>query len=220
MRVVLPLDNEVKLLIAVGQDCTVHAVTSWLPVRRGGKLVGYTLDFMRRRPNAFNGALDLLIATAIRDCQRQELEFMSRSGAPLARLAHGDRAKGMQRALDLFGRVLQPIYGFRSLVRLQGKIPFRVQATLPCLSRSLALPRIGHATRAYLPHLTGSQVLHLLRKLVSGRRAPGAARPTGSRGGDDDRRHESGQSVSEPSTYDIESSIAAPGARVTKIASP
>ena len=48
-------DDEVRCLIAVDADRTVHGVTSWLPVHRDGEVVGWTLDFMRRRDDGFRG---------------------------------------------------------------------------------------------------------------------------------------------------------------------
>ncbi len=59
-------DPEVRCLIAVDEQRTVHGVTSWLPVYRDGRVVGWTLDFMRRRgtPEAFRPAMEFLIASA------------------------------------------------------------------------------------------------------------------------------------------------------------
>ena len=42
-------DPDVRCLIAVDADGTVHGITSWMPVYPDGRPVGWTLDFMRRR---------------------------------------------------------------------------------------------------------------------------------------------------------------------------
>ncbi len=171
-------DTEVQLLIAVDADRTVHAVTSWLPVRRGGRLIGYTLDFMRRRPEAFNGSMDFLIGSAARDCQDEGLEFVSLSGSPLARLDRGEASSRMQQALDLLGRTLEPIYGFRSLLAFKARFHPEYQPLYLAYSDHMALPRIGYAVaRAYLPHLTPRQCLDLARLLLAARRARARTRP-------------------------------------------
>lgn len=42
-------DRDTRLLLAVGPDDRIEAVTSWLPTWRDGKRIGSTLDMMRRR---------------------------------------------------------------------------------------------------------------------------------------------------------------------------
>ncbi len=42
-------DEEVLCCLAVDAEGQVQGVTSWLPVIRDGRLVSWTLDFMRRR---------------------------------------------------------------------------------------------------------------------------------------------------------------------------
>ncbi|MFE4543836.1 bifunctional lysylphosphatidylglycerol flippase/synthetase MprF [Arthrobacter sp. NPDC056727] len=79
-------DPEVRCLLAIDADHTVHAVASWLPVYRNGYVVGWTLDFMRRRGDGFRASIDFLIASAALSLQDEGCEFMSLSGAPLARV--------------------------------------------------------------------------------------------------------------------------------------
>jgi len=162
-------DNDVRLLIAVDHDRTVHAVTSWLPVRRHGQLVGYTLDFMRRRPNSFNGIMDFLIASAARDCQADGLKVLSLSGAPLARCDRGEPPARLQRVLDLLGRALEPIYGFQSLLAFKARFHPTYQPLYLAYPDPVALPKIGRAiTRAYLPNLTLRQTAQLTHRLTQG----------------------------------------------------
>ena len=80
-------DEQVRCLIAVDEDRTVHGVTSWLPVYRDGKVVGWTLDFMRRRSEGFRPAMEFLIASAALKLEEEGVEFLSLSGAPLATIA-------------------------------------------------------------------------------------------------------------------------------------
>jgi len=57
-------DDNVRCLIAIDGDRTIHGVTSWMPSYRHGAVVGWTLDFMRRRSSkgevstVFQGAAD------------------------------------------------------------------------------------------------------------------------------------------------------------------
>lgn len=125
-------DEQVRCLIAVDEDRTVHGVTSWLPVYRDGKVVGWTLDFMRRRSEGFRPAMEFLIASAALKLEEEGVEFLSLSGAPLATIA-GDSERNanepeattfsamMDSVLDLLGRTLEPVYGFRSLLAFKSK---------------------------------------------------------------------------------------------------
>jgi lysylphosphatidylglycerol synthetase-like protein (DUF2156 family) len=158
-------DDDVRLLIAVDPDRTVHGVTSWLPVHRDGKIVGWTLDFMRRRADGFRGSMEFLIASAALRGQAEGDEFLSLSGAPLAR-ADQDEAAGVQRALDLAARLLEPVYGFRSLLAFKAKFRPVHQPLYLAYADSAALPSIGNAVaRAYLPDMTPRQFTRLARSL-------------------------------------------------------
>jgi phosphatidylglycerol lysyltransferase len=171
-RIAELVDNEVKLLIAVDQDRTVHAVTSWLPVRRHGQLIGYTLDFMRRRPEAFNGIMEFLIASAARDCQAHGMEILSLSGAPLARVDRGQPPTRLQRILDLLATALEPLYGFKSLLAFKASFRPRYEPLYLAYRDPIALPKIGRAiTRAYLPRLTAGRAIRLTPQLISNYRS-------------------------------------------------
>ena len=55
-------DPRVRLLYAIDADGRVLRVTSWLPTWRDGRIVGWTLDFMRHRTDSPNGIMEFLIA--------------------------------------------------------------------------------------------------------------------------------------------------------------
>ncbi|MBV9846770.1 MAG: DUF2156 domain-containing protein, partial [Kutzneria sp.] len=164
-------DPDVRCLIAVDTDRTVHGITSWLPVYRDGKPVGWTLDFMRRRGNGFRGVMEFLIASAAQSLKQEGAEFLSLSGAPLARLDRGEQVTALQRILDVTGKALEPVYGFRSLLSFKAKFQPEYRPLYMAYPDSSTLPVIGNAIgRAYLPEITPSQGLRLLRKLL---RLPG-----------------------------------------------
>jgi lysylphosphatidylglycerol synthetase-like protein (DUF2156 family) len=160
-------DDEVRLLVAVDGDRTVHGVTSWLPVRRDGVTVGWTLDFMRRRGEGFRGVMEFLIASAALHAQDEGAEFLSLSGAPLARLDRGEPADALQRLLDVAGRSLEPVYGFRSLLAFKAKFQPEYRPLYLAYPDPTALPRIGTAIgRAYLPDVGPRQFGRLVRRVV------------------------------------------------------
>ena len=103
-------DDQVRCLIAVDTSRTVHAVTSWLPVYRDGQPVAWTLDFMRRRPGSLPGVIEFLIASAAQDFKAQGTDYLSLSGAPLARIDRDTTPDPLQRFLDLLSRTLEPVY--------------------------------------------------------------------------------------------------------------
>ncbi|MBW4716840.1 bifunctional lysylphosphatidylglycerol flippase/synthetase MprF [Saccharothrix obliqua] len=172
----------VRCLIAVDADRTVHGVTSWLPVYVDGEVVGWTLDFMRRRAGAFPGSMEFLIASAALLLKEEGAGFLSLSGAPLARLDRGVRPCGVQRVLDFAGRVLEPVYGFRSLFAFKAKFQPVYRPMFMAYPDPAALPRIANAVgRAYLPGMNIRQGVRLarmlaVRRVLSSRRG-GAASP-------------------------------------------
>ena len=163
-------DEQVRCLIAVDAGHTVHGITSYLPVHRDGRIVGWTLDFMRRRGDSPPGVMEFLIATAALRFRDEGAEFLSLSGAPLARLGTDQPQDPMQRILDTLGRVLEPVYGFRSLLSFKAKFQPDYHPLWMCYPETAALPGIATAiTRCYLPTLSARQATGLVRQLRPGR---------------------------------------------------
>lgn len=172
-------DPEVRCLVAVDEDGSLHGVTSWLPVFRDGQIVGWTLDFMRRRADGFRSSMEFLIASAARDLETEGCEFVSLSGAPLATADGQDKAEserqfvsGVGRLLDVVGRTLEPVYGFRSLLAFKAKFQPEYRPMYLVFPDEAALPSIGNAvSRAYLPDLGVRQGLDFVRVLVGAHRS-------------------------------------------------
>ncbi|NRD08248.1 bifunctional lysylphosphatidylglycerol flippase/synthetase MprF [Rathayibacter agropyri] len=162
-------DPDVALLLAVGPDGVLQGVTSWLPVHREGKIVGWTLDFMRRSDDAMPGIMEFLIASAALRVKEEGGEFLSLSGAPLATapVEEGQEAPEptvLSRLLEFISRTLEPAYGFTSLFRFKAKFHPRYAGLWMTYADALQLPRIGAALgRAYLPDLSASQALAFAR---------------------------------------------------------
>lgn len=161
-------DPAVALMLAIGEGERIEAVTSWMPTYRDGEIVGWTLDFMRRRADSLNGVMEFLIASAAIQMQQQGIEFMSLSAAPLARVAGtvpgGDRT---QRLLAFLARTLEPAYGFQSLLTFKQKFQPDFRPLLMAYPDPLALPAIGAAlARAYLPSLSVRQTVRFMRSIL------------------------------------------------------
>ncbi|MFB2586009.1 bifunctional lysylphosphatidylglycerol flippase/synthetase MprF [Herbiconiux liukaitaii] len=152
---------EVRLMIAIDAHGRVQGVTSWLPTFRDGRVVGWTLDFMRRRPDGMNGLMEFLIAQTILRARDDGREFVSLSGAPLATTATADEpTSGI---LSFLSRTLEPVYGFRSLLRFKLKFRPEIERLHLCYRDPLTLPAIGVAlARAYLPTLSARQAVRAL----------------------------------------------------------
>ena len=119
-------DRDVRLMLAVGPDGRIQAVTSWLPVYRDGEVIGWTIDFMRRADHSMNGIMEFLIASAALHMKETGAEVLSLSGAPLAAkpLAPGEEPPeptAMTRLLEFLAGTLEPAYGFSSLFRFKAK---------------------------------------------------------------------------------------------------
>ncbi|QXG76557.1 DUF2156 domain-containing protein [Modestobacter sp. L9-4] len=172
-------DPAVRCLLAVGPGGRVHGVTSWLPASRDGVRVGWTLDLMRRSPGCPPGTMEFLVGTAALTFQDEGAEFVSLSGAPLA-LPGDDAADDvLARLLQTTGRLMEPVYGFRSLLSFKAKFQPRYRPLWLVHLDTADLPRIaGAVSRAYLPHLSPGQALRLGRTLLAARRTrPAAPQP-------------------------------------------
>ncbi len=189
-------DPDVRILLALDAENTVHAVASWLPVYANGTIEGWTLDFMRRRSTGFRAGIEFLIASAALSLKDEGCTFISLSGAPLARTADAQPgpypAGGLDRLLDWLGATLEPVYGFRSLLAFKAKFQPRYEPLYMLYPDAAALPAIGNAiTRAYLPTLTLRETLALARRILQRptppehRTAPHNTTPPGTRGPND-----------------------------------
>jgi phosphatidylglycerol lysyltransferase len=164
------LDPAVRVGLAVDGAGSVHGVTSWLPVHApGGRVRGWTLDVMRRRTDGFRPVMEFMIASACLALRELGAEFVSLSGAPLARGQQiaPDQLDQIDRVLDRLGGALEPFYGFRSLHAFKAKFSPRYEPIHMAFRDEADLPRIGLAlTRAYLPDASPRQ---LLAATMSGR---------------------------------------------------
>jgi lysylphosphatidylglycerol synthetase-like protein (DUF2156 family) len=157
-------DPDVQLVVAVDAGQRVIAATSWLPVWRDGVVVGRTLDLMRRAPEAPNGAMEFAIAEAIEGHRVAGVERTSLSATPLARPAEEAGAAPLGSVLALVGRLLEPVYGFRSLLRFKTKFGPTFSPVHLVYRDPVQLPAIAVAiARCYLPNLTLRSSLRLLR---------------------------------------------------------
>jgi phosphatidylglycerol lysyltransferase len=126
---------------------------------------GYLGEF--ERGDGFRGVMEFLIASAALHAQEDGAEFLSLSGAPLARLDRGEPGDGLQRLLDLAGRSLEPVYGFRSLLAFKAKFQPEFRPLFLAYPDPAALPRIGTAIgRAYLPDVGPRQFGRLVRRVM------------------------------------------------------
>ena len=166
------LDDDVRIALAVDAEGVVQAALSWLPVYRGGPdggVRGWTLDLMPKRngPGA-NNMVEFLIARSALQFKEEGADYVSLSGAPLARSGDDDEVAVLDRGLDLLGQALEPYYGFRSLHHFKSKFNPRIEPVYLCFRDEADLPRIGVAIgRAYLPGATTRQLAALARSGAS-----------------------------------------------------
>ncbi|UAJ77740.1 DUF2156 domain-containing protein [Leifsonia sp. ZF2019] len=159
-------DPAVRLMLAIDESGRIEGVTSWLPTWRDGVVIGWTLDFMRRRPGSINGVMEFLIAESATRMKADGVEFMSLSAAPLAHTAgtpDGEKS-GMDRILGYLSTSLEPVYGFRSLLNFKQKFQPELHPLIMAYPDPVALPEIGIGlVRAYLPDLSVRQAASLAR---------------------------------------------------------
>ncbi|EWT06456.1 hypothetical protein N864_21185 [Intrasporangium chromatireducens Q5-1] len=159
------LDPSVRVGIAIDRSGRVHGFTSWLPVHRAGdgELTGWTLDVMRRGPQAFRGVMEFLVASACLAFRAEGAQTVSLSASPLAHCGGGACGR-LDAWLDRLGSALEPCYGFRSLHAFKSKFQPRYEPLHLLYPSALALPRIGAAlTAAYLPGVGLGELTRLAR---------------------------------------------------------
>ena len=161
-------DDDTKLLLAVDTHGHVHAVTSWLPVYETGVVVGYTLDFMRRDAQGFRPAIEFLLAEGARIAAEQGLEWVSLSGAPLAR--SDEPTSPVEVILDRAGASIEPLYGFRSLAASKYKFHPAHNGWYMLYEDEMSLASIGLAVvNCYLPNMKTSDVTATVKEFVARR---------------------------------------------------
>ncbi|WP_420837535.1 bifunctional lysylphosphatidylglycerol flippase/synthetase MprF [Bifidobacterium aerophilum] len=177
-------DPRVRILYAVDADGLVLGVTSWLPTWRDGRIVGWTLDFMRHRTDSPNGIMEFLIARMaerLRDEGQADpdraAEFMSLSAAPLAGMnpdrdntdesGHTDTGTAMlQHALQIVADWMEPAYGFHSLFNFKRKFQPGEDPVYVCYPDPAMLPQLGLAVmRAYVPSVSAAEALAMIKTL-------------------------------------------------------
>jgi phosphatidylglycerol lysyltransferase len=195
-------DPNVRCSVVVDAAGSIHAVASWLPIHAAGAVTGWTLDFMRRRTDGFRHGTELLIAQAALDFQSEGYSMLSLSGAPLARTEEASGPVGsdvtvarpdpLDRLLDLVGTRLEPVYGFRSLMRFKAKFSPELRPLYLIYADAAALPVIGRAVaRAYVPDASLGMLLRLFNRfmLSTAHKSPirdGAVVPESASGAPDD----------------------------------
>ncbi|THG34984.1 DUF2156 domain-containing protein [Glaciibacter flavus] len=157
-------DDDVMLAVVLDTEDRVRAITSWLPIRRDGVLMGRTLDMMRRAPGAPNGVMEFVIAEAMSHFAAEGLVVVSLSGSPLAGAGAERAGAPLAQVLDLLARTLEPLYGFRSLLRFKKKFSPALEPLHLVYRDPVTLPAIGMAVaRCYLPTLTVRGLGEILR---------------------------------------------------------
>lgn len=158
-----------KLLLALGEDGTLHGVTSWLPVRENGSVVGYTLDVMRRADHGFKGAIELLISEAMIIAAGEGCAWISLSGAPLS--GTPEEPGLLDALLTRLGEEMEPLYGFRSLAASKRKFQPEEHKWYLAYNDELALPAIGLAVvHAYVPDMRAADAARAVKTWLAERK--------------------------------------------------
>ncbi len=172
-------DPEVRCLLALDANLTVHAVTSWLPVYHEGTIAGWTLDLMRRRRNGFPNSMEFLIATAALTLRDEGYAYVSLSGVPLVRsvqTADDGASTASGRLLDWVGKRLEPVYGFRSLMAFKSKFAPYYEPLYLVYPEAAVLPNTANAiAMAYLGDISMLRRLGLFRQMLVRHKAQSAS---------------------------------------------
>ncbi|MGL5405750.1 MAG: bifunctional lysylphosphatidylglycerol flippase/synthetase MprF [Propionibacteriaceae bacterium] len=165
-------DPDVVIWLALDETDRIHGITSWLPIYRDNKLIGFTLDFMRRWSGGFKMSMELLIASMILQAKTDGLEIISLSGAPLARAIERHESgsvwnKALDAGLQKVSVLLEPAYGFRSLLAFKAKFQPDYRPMYLTVPDIADLPAVGRAIAgAYIPGLGITDSLRISSNLL------------------------------------------------------
>mgnify|MGYP000435337433 CR=1 FL=1 len=165
------VDPRVKLLYAVDTDGKVLGVTSWLPTYENGKVVGWTLDFMRHRTDSVNGIMEFLTPhgrTAAR--RRRSAIHEPVRGATCRHERRRPRTGGERRARP---RAADGGRHHGTGLRIPLPVPLQTQfhpdeaKVYICYPDPAKLPQISLAVaQAYVPSLTPAEAMRFVRTIV------------------------------------------------------
>lgn len=157
------LDPEVRVALAETSGGRVEGVLSWLPVfAPGGAIHGWTLDLMRSRRGGFPLAVDFLITRSAQQLGEEGAAFVSLSGSPLATepADPSDDEPAVGTLLERVAKLLEPVYGFRSLHNYKRKFQPRFDPLWLLYRDDAELAAIGLAiVRAYLPDASAADLV-------------------------------------------------------------
>lgn len=173
-----PPDPSIRTAIAIDGDGRVHAFVTWLPIYAEH---GWVIDLMRRRPDAFKGAMEFLIAQSAMAFRDEGAKMFSLAAAPLAHIERpGEDISALQRGLDLIAERLDAFYHFSPLFEFKRKFDPAWSPLYLAYPGLASLPKITLAiVRAYLPNLSvadvaaqlGAAAVSLPRRLIPTGRA-------------------------------------------------
>ena len=139
--------------LAVDEGGSIHGVLSWLPVYGPADSSGqpyargWTLDVMRRRDDGFKPVMEFLIASSAVAFKEQGAQFVSLSGAPLAKEEVGADTDTMDRMLDTLGAALEAVLRLPVAAHVQEEVPAPLRAGVHLLPR-----RGGSAAHRHRAH--------------------------------------------------------------------
>jgi lysylphosphatidylglycerol synthetase-like protein (DUF2156 family) len=161
-------DPEVRLMIGITSEGTIQAVTSWLPVYCAGKLIGRTLDLMRRSPDSFNGINEFLIGSVAALIRAEGQTILSLSGVPFGGKLPEDieiRATLSRLVYRMLASRLGLVYGFEKLYNYKLKFNPVLRKIHLVFPRQSQFPKIALAVvKAYLPTLGRLELLRILTR--------------------------------------------------------
>lgn len=163
-------DPDTRILVALDASGRVQGVTSWLPVRVEGRVIGLTLDMMRRDSEGFRPVIEFLLSEALLGAAAEEMDWISLSGAPLATDSAADGM--LDKALNQVGGLIEPLYGFRSLAASKAKFHPEHRRWYLLYADEVRLPAVGLAVcSCYLPGLRVRDAVGAVRQWAgAGRR--------------------------------------------------
>jgi phosphatidylglycerol lysyltransferase len=144
-------DPAITVGLAYDSAHRLQAFVSWLPVPGRN---GWTLDLMRRRPDAPHGVMELLIVRSIEEASRRGLDEVSLGLAPLAITPSGSNRLAERALKSVYGQ-LDRFRRSRSLRQFKSKFAPEWEDRYLAVPTAAALPEVLVALlRAHLPELS------------------------------------------------------------------
>ena len=154
--------SKTLVTVATDEEGKVMAFCTWAPMYASN---GWSLDFMRRLPDAPNGVMEFLIAATIEKTKEMGSEVISLGMAPLSNVDESESEEiiSLEKGLEFVSDKFNNVYHFKSLRHFKEKFDPRWENSYLIYPSIVHFPTIIQALiKAQMPNLGLSEIIKVI----------------------------------------------------------